>query len=72
MYWCEKARKYMYVNDRHDMTLAVKMALSPNTTYNQSLLLGCLKYGVGDKILHFDTIKIYSCGKHCEKRRNCL
>ena len=32
-----------------------------------------------DKILtnyhttpHFDALKIYSCGKHCEKRRNCL
>ena len=23
-------------------------------------------------IPHFDTPKIYSCGKHCEKRRNCL
>ena len=21
---------------------------------------------------HFDSLKIYSCGKHCEKRRNCL
>ena len=21
---------------------------------------------------HSDTLKIYSCGKHCEKRRNCL
>ena len=21
---------------------------------------------------HFDVFKIYSCGKHCEKRRNCL
>ena len=21
---------------------------------------------------HFDTLKIYGCGKHCEKRRNCL
>ena len=21
---------------------------------------------------HFDTLKIYSCGKHSEKRRNCL
>ena len=21
---------------------------------------------------HFDTLKIYRCGKHCEKRRNCL
>ena len=23
-------------------------------------------------IPHFDTLMIYSCGKHCEKRRNCL
>ena len=23
-------------------------------------------------ILHFDALKIYSFGKHCEKRRNCL
>ena len=23
-------------------------------------------------ILHFDALKIYSCGKDCEKRRNCL
>ena len=23
-------------------------------------------------MLHFDTLKIYSCRKHCEKRRNCL
>ena len=23
-------------------------------------------------ILHFDPLKIYSCRKHCEKRRNCL
>ena len=21
---------------------------------------------------HFDTLVIYNCGKHCEKRRNCL
>ena len=21
---------------------------------------------------YFNTLKIYSCGKHCEKRRNCL
>ena len=21
---------------------------------------------------HFDTLKVYSCGKHCEQRRNCL
>ena len=23
-------------------------------------------------MLHFDALKIYSCGKHCEERRNCL
>ena len=32
-YWCEKARKHICVTDRHDMTLAVKMALNPQ--YNQ-------------------------------------
>ena len=21
---------------------------------------------------HFEALKIYNCGKHCEKRRNCL
>ena len=31
-YWCEKARKQICVTDRHDMTLAVKVALNPNTT----------------------------------------
>ena len=29
---CEKARKHMCVADRRDMTLAVKVALNPNTT----------------------------------------
>ena len=24
------------------------------------------------KIPQFDALKIYTCGKHCEKRRNCL
>ena len=23
-------------------------------------------------IPHFDALEIYSCGNHCEKRRNCL
>ena len=32
LYWCEKARKHICVTDRHDMTLAVKVALNPNTT----------------------------------------
>ena len=31
-YLCEKARRYMCVTDRYDMTLAVKLALIPNTT----------------------------------------
>ena len=31
-YWCEKARKHICVTDRHYMTLAVKVALNPNTT----------------------------------------
>ena len=28
---CEQARKHICVNDRHDMTLAVKVALNLNT-----------------------------------------
>ena len=33
---CEKARKHMCVTDRHDMNLAVKVALKSSTTnYNQ-------------------------------------
>ena len=35
--------------------------------------------GISGKVLthyhtmpHFDALLIYSCGKHCEKRRNCL
>ena len=31
-YWCKKARKHICVTDRHDMTLAGKVALNPNTT----------------------------------------
>ena len=31
-HWCEKPRKHICVSDRHDMTLAVKVALNPNTT----------------------------------------
>ena len=41
-YWCEKARKHICVTDSHDMTLAVKVALNPNTTNqptNQSMFL---------------------------------
>ena len=36
LYLCEKARKHMCVTDRHDMTLAVKVALNPNTTNQPS------------------------------------
>ena len=25
-----------------------------------------------DTMPHFDTLKIYSCGKHCEKKRDCF
>ena len=31
-YWCEKAKKYIWVTDGHDMILAVKVVLNPNTT----------------------------------------
>ena len=38
-YWCEKARKHICVTDRHDMTLAVKVALNLNTTNQPSVCL---------------------------------
>ena len=31
-FWCEKARKHMCVTNRHDVTLAVKVAFNLNTT----------------------------------------
>ena len=37
MYWCEKAKKHICVSDLHDMTLAVKVALNPNTTIQPTL-----------------------------------
>ena len=47
-HWCEKARKHMCVTDRHDMTLAVKVALNLNTT-NQPTNLACRKYIINEK-----------------------
>ena len=38
-----KTRKHMCVTDRHDMTLAVKVALNPNTT-NQLKIYSCGQY----------------------------
>ena len=39
-------------------------------------LLGIMQEGEAlihyHTMLHFYTLKIYSCGKHCEKSRNCL
>ena len=32
LYWCEKARKHISATGHRDMTLAVKVALNPNTT----------------------------------------
>ena len=34
-YWFEKARKHKCITDSHDMTLAVKVGLNPNTTNHQ-------------------------------------
>ena len=31
-YWCKKAWKHICVTDHHDMTLAIKVVLIPNTT----------------------------------------
>ena len=47
-YWCEKARKHICVTDRRDMTLAVKVALDPNTT-NQPSVWKSLKFDVWER-----------------------
>ena len=46
-YWYEKARyeKHICVTDRHDMTLAVKVALNPNTTNQPTNKVFTLKRG---------------------------
>ena len=62
----------MRVTDRHDMTLAVQVALNPNTTNqrkNQTLF--------GEELTHSHTMTPFEAPgkhaiwKHCGKRRNC-
>ena len=50
-----------------------------HTIFKRLVLQTCKNQGLFGKglthyhiMLHFDALKIYSCGKHCEKRRNCL
>ena len=44
------------------------------TYFSGSLIVGIVlkKLTHYHTMLHFDALKIYSCGKHCEKKRNCL
>ena len=52
LYWCEKARKHMRVTDRHGMTLAVKVALNPNTNKQTNKRISLVK-DPGRKFNHF-------------------
>ena len=45
-YWCEKARKHLCVTDRHDMTLAVKVALNTNTTNQPTIHTNNMKSAI--------------------------
>ena len=51
---CEKARKHICVTDRHDMTLAVKVALNSNTTNQPTMPKWALKE-LKDKIIKMGT-----------------
>ena len=55
-YWCEKARKHICVIDRHDMTLAVKVALNPNTTKSK---VSYESYQMLSPILLFGTTDLF-------------
>ena len=52
-YWHEKARKHMCITHHHDMTLAVKVVLNPNTTKqptgvkNQYFQIFCISRPLG-------------------------
>ena len=65
------------------LLVELNLKLSSATSFSlEESKIGCLGKGwlqwlVGllthyQTVPHFDAVKIYSCGKHCEKRRNCL
>ena len=50
-----------------------KLSFLSNTNFVVSKILLCCKELIHYLTMpHFDALKIYSCWKHCEKRRNCL
>ena len=52
-YWCEKAMKHMCVTDHLDMTLAVKVALNPNTTNQTNPGFTGLQYNSFENMSNF-------------------
>ena len=53
-------------------TFNLSSANALNLDHSKNLLFGKELTHHHTKVLHFDPLKIYSYGKHCEKRRNCL
>ena len=45
IHWCEKARKHICVTNRHDITLAVEVALNPSTTNRSTIHFTVVKMG---------------------------
>ena len=61
-YWCERTRKHMCFTDRHDMTLAVKVAFK---TTNQPAT--CMSQVISKHTEHYGII---SCTTICRFRKN--
>ena len=53
-------------------TFNLSSANALNLDHSKILLFGKELTHHHMKVLHFDPLQIYSYGKHCEKRRNCL
>ena len=47
------------VSDTLNMAVAINASIEKRLTYHHTMP-------------HFDALKIYSCGKHCKKKRKCL
>ena len=57
-------------NSLHNTTNRWKNDKKYPWQYNYLVKCPCLTHY--HTMQHFDTLKIYSCGEHCEKRRNCF
>ena len=55
-------------NDRHDFS-NIEATSAPYPCFHEFFFFNLTRYHT---MPHFDALKIYSCGKHGKKRKNCL